>query len=226
MLSDTARAAAVDGGPGGQYDFKIQEGNTGTTDGTALAVIYSLASLGTTTVALLDGFASVTGDATALNFVDPLDPTAPGFQAEMRLGINFSCCGQQSEVSVNGNAITEVAGNNDDGLGGISNGQLITMGGSDDPFSALLPAYGDDHERYDLTPYIAVGDSSIKVLTSNASQDDNIFLAAFLVSGQAGINAPPPGVPEPSSWAMMIAGFGMTGGMMRYRRRRTSVSFA
>ena len=33
-------------------------------------------------------------------------------------------------------------------------------------------------------------------------------------------------VPEPATWAMMIGGFGMMGGAMRYRRRKTSVSFA
>lgn len=31
------------------------------------------------------------------------------------------------------------------------------------------------------------------------------------------------GVPEPASWAMMLGGFGMVGGAMRYRRRRTKV---
>jgi Nidogen-like/PEP-CTERM motif len=34
------------------------------------------------------------------------------------------------------------------------------------------------------------------------------------------------GVPEPATWAMMMLGFGAAGGMMRYRRRKTSVSFA
>lgn len=32
-------------------------------------------------------------------------------------------------------------------------------------------------------------------------------------------------VPEPATWAMMIGGFGMVGGAMRYRRRKTTVSF-
>jgi PEP-CTERM motif len=32
-------------------------------------------------------------------------------------------------------------------------------------------------------------------------------------------------VPEPSTWAMMIGGFGMIGGALRYRRRRTRISF-
>jgi hypothetical protein len=31
-------------------------------------------------------------------------------------------------------------------------------------------------------------------------------------------------VPEPATWAMLIGGFGMVGGSMRYRRRRTSVA--
>jgi hypothetical protein len=35
-----------------------------------------------------------------------------------------------------------------------------------------------------------------------------------------------PSVPESSTWSMMIAGFGLAGGAMRYRRRKTSVTFA
>lgn len=33
-------------------------------------------------------------------------------------------------------------------------------------------------------------------------------------------------VPEPATWAMMLAGFGAVGGTMRYRRRKTTASFA
>jgi hypothetical protein len=215
-------SSVVNGGAGGTYNFTVGEGNSGVTDGTALVVVYSLASLPTTTVAILDGFASVTGDSTALNFADPLDPTAAGFQAEMRLGIGFSCCGQESTVKVNGTTITDVAGNNDDGTSGVENGDLITVGGNDDPFTPANPTYDQDHERYNLASSIVKGDTSIKVDTINASQDDNIFLAAFVVTGNANVNQPPPppttpGVPEPASWAMMIAGFGLVGGSMRRR---------
>ncbi len=35
----------------------------------------------------------------------------------------------------------------------------------------------------------------------------------------------PPAVPEPATWAMMIAGFGLTGAAMRRSRTRTAVSF-
>jgi hypothetical protein len=33
-------------------------------------------------------------------------------------------------------------------------------------------------------------------------------------------------VPEPSTWAMMLVGFGMMGAAMRYRRRGTKVAYA
>jgi len=36
----------------------------------------------------------------------------------------------------------------------------------------------------------------------------------------------PSPVPEPATWAMMIGGFGMVGGAMRYRRGKRAVSFA
>lgn len=44
-----------------------------------------------------------------------------------------------------------------------------------------------------------------------------------LTIGVAGL-APPPGVPEPASWAMMIAGLGLAGAAMR-SRKRVSIAF-
>ena len=220
-------APVINGGAGGTYNFTIGEGSSGVTDGTALVVVYELASLAETTVALLDGFASVTGDTATFNFATPLDPTAPGFVADMRLGIGFSfnsgnTAGQTSTVDVNGTRITNNAGNFDDGAG--ANGALITVGGSDDPYSALLPDVLGDHERYDLTPQIMNGDTSITVNTANASRDDNIFLAAFRVSGKATVITP--GIPEPTTWGMMVLGFGMIGRTLRSRRKRSAVAVA
>ncbi len=184
---------------GGSY--AVTEGDA-RQDGEALVVVYSDASLPTSTVGILDGFSAVNGDTTSINFANPLDPTAPGFAAEMRLGIGFSCCNQKSTVMVNGTTITNNAGNNDDGQQ-VANGSLITVGDDNDPFSPLLAAYSEDHERYNLVPQITKGDKSITINTNNPSHDDNIFLAVFDVSGKATINQP---VPEPSTMLLLASG--------------------
>lgn len=69
--------------------------------------------------------------------------------------------------------------------------------------------------------YNAPGGSNTAV---SAYVDDNAIGSTytnyvFRIDGVAGA------VPESSTWMMMLAGFGLAGGAMRYRRRRTAVSF-
>lgn len=144
----------------------------------------------------------------------------------MRLGIGFSCCDQQSTVVVNGTTITDTAGNNDDGAQ-VANGSLITVGGDNDPFSTLLPAYADDHERYNLVPYITLGDTTINVRTNNPSTNDNIFLAVFKVTGEGFVascnpDCPPPptsSAPEPGTLALLGIGLASMGLYRRLARK-------
>jgi len=222
-------APVINGGLGGVYNFAITETN-GSQDGEALVVVYSLPSLPVSTVGILDGFSAAGGDNTAINFSDPLDPTAAGFFADMRLGIGFSCCTayssatQRSNVTVNGTLMTAVAGDNDDGLD-AANGSLITVGGYDDvpaPNTVVnLANYTADSERYDLSSFITTGDNSIAIITNNPSNDDNIFLAVFHVLGEAGINEPPPNseVPEPGTLSLLAIGGAAAFRKVRGRRK-------
>ncbi len=199
----------IDAGAGGVYNFDIAEGAANSSiDGSALVVVYENAALPTATVGILDGFAALGGDTTAINFADPLNTSDPNFFASMYLGINFSCCNQASTVNVNGQLLTQNAGNNDDGLE-QQNGSLITVGGFDDPFAPINPSYAADKEKYDLKNILANGVSSIIVDTVNPSNDDNIFLALFHVAGLAGINEPPP--PDPSGDVPLPAAFWLLG---------------
>ncbi|HBB15702.1 MAG TPA: PEP-CTERM sorting domain-containing protein [Syntrophus sp. (in: bacteria)] len=208
-------APVINGGFGGIYNFSVTE-SLSATDGEALVVIYRLAdATAINTVAILDGPQALTGDSFTANFASPLDPSATGFFAEMRLGDSFSVNGQASTVTVNGTTITVNAGNNDDGAQ-VADGSLITVGGDNDPFSALNPIYADDHERYNLAPYIAVGAMSITVDTVNPSNDDNIFLAAFFLKGAATIDDGTK-VPEPGT--LLLLGSGLVG-LVGYRRTK------
>lgn len=222
-------ASVINGGAGGVYDFDYAEGgNNSFIDGSALVVVYRNPSLPAASVGLLDGFADVDGDTTTVNFADALNPAAPGFFAEMVLGIGFSCCDpssstQSSRVEVNGMLLTENAGLNDDSIDATAeNGNLFTIGSFDDGFSPALPSYGEDRERYDLSSFVTAGDTSIVVETFNASEDDNIFFAGFYVQGRAGFDEPPPPpseVPLPAGGLLLLTGLA---GLAVSRRKKSN----
>ena len=134
-------------------------------------------------------------------------------------------------MTVNGSVLTNVAGCNDDSVDATpANGNLLTIGSDTDPFTPIVAGgetvTASDHERYNLASFITAGDTSINVATQNASGDDNIFLETFLISGIAGVNAPPPvttppvtGVPVPASVLLLGAGLaGFAAGRRRIAR--------
>lgn len=173
--------------------FTVSEGaKTGSIDGTALLVVWNdPAQLQTRTVLLLFGGQAIAGDTFAITLASPIDPVAPGALLDMGLGISFSFQGttQFSQIDVNGTRLTTSAGGQDDGQG--DNGALITVGGigdtdanPPDPNAAPTDPRSDD-ELYSLLPFITNTTTSVSVATLNPSDDDNIFLAYFNISGAA-----------------------------------------
>ena len=214
-LVQSLRAAA----PGvSSFSWLVSEGNLNNRiDGEVLAIVYSDASRPLGSVALLNGGQNTGGETSFVNLGTPLtDPSAPGFAAELGLGISFSISGQSSTVKVNGATAASNAGNNDDGLQ-ASDGSLITVGGLGDPASNN-GSYADDHELYNLAPFLATGNTSFSIFTQNPTNDDNIFFASLYLTGD--ITSVTPSIPEPESYALLLAGLGVVAVVARRRRVR------
>lgn len=189
----------IDSVSAGRVEFTITEGDhSGLIDGTILAVIFDDPNQTTAnTVILLFGAQSVGGDTFDVLLSTPVDLMRPDLRLDMSLGISFgfqpSQSGpQSSQIDVNGQRLTSSAGGQDDGEN--SNGALITVGGLDDSNtnpadSSIADPNGPrfDDELYDLRPFVADGDTRITVTTFNPSGDDNIFFAAFSLSGTTAI---------------------------------------
>lgn len=163
-------------------------------DGVALLVIFSDPATTDKTIVIMFGACSTSGDNFSITLGDPIDPSASGALFNMGLGISFGaygpCGGQRSIVDINSQRLTSSAGGEDDGS--LSDGALITVGGigdlntnPPDPNSWSSCDIRYDDELYSLLPFITNTTTNILVNTLNPSNDDNIFLSYFEISGAA-----------------------------------------
>ena len=189
--------AKIGGGAASPFSFTINSESPNTSiDGEVLAIVYSNPAESMRTIAFLDGGSSQTGDTFTFNFAQPVNPSVPGFQAMLSLGIGYGYQGssQYSFVDVNGTRLTTSAGGQDDGA--AFDGALITVGGIGDDFSTNPPPYDSpsnartDDEAYNLTPFLHAGDTFFTVTTSNPSLDDNIFFAGINITAEGTIVVP------------------------------------
>jgi hypothetical protein len=162
-------------------------------DGVGLLVIFNDAAATEKTIVIMFGGLSSTGDNFSITLGTPIDPIAPGALLNMGLGIEFGYqpSNQYSTVDINGVRLTSSAGGGDDCVDAKTDGNLITVGGigdvntnPPDPYSNATSDRYDD-ELYSLLPLITNTTTNILVNTTNPSNDDNIFLAYFEISGAA-----------------------------------------
>ena len=215
----TQVATKIGGGAASPFVFDVlSENPNGSIDGTVLALVYSNPAEQERTISFLDGNTAATGTTTFVNLTTPLTSTQlldPTFEALMSLGIGFSFqtgSNQYSTIDVNSTRLTSAAGGSDDGTPG--NGGLITVGGIGDstanpanplaiPSSDYSAAPRLDDELYSLKPFLNVGDTQIRIESTNPSNDDNIFFVGVNLTAKANVCVDDPDlcrtVPEPSS---------------------------
>lgn len=104
-----------------------------------------------------------------------------------------------------------------------TNGFVETLAGTS---NGLLPENGDATHNFFPTPGTSGLSSSYQVAETNGGSVESIFLKGGSISCEGvsctiGTGA----VPEPSTWAMILMGFGAMGGAMR-RRKRVSLQIA
>ena len=179
--------------PEGISDIAVHEG--GDIEGTALIVLWIDPSVDAASVVIAFGNSDPAGDSFTLAFPALTQPQTEDLQLSMGITYSYQDPGesvsdtQASTVVVNGTTIADLAGGFDDcneaDPTNCNDGSLLTVGGiGDSTANATVPGAdpvvaGADDELFTLSPLVNVGDTTITVSTTNASNDDNIFFDAF-----------------------------------------------
>lgn len=123
---------------------------------------------------------------------------------------SFTWDGKWDDLKAAGDVITSLTNGNELDFGKMLYGQTI-----------IGAHFGNIHDSTGHTGNVSVfwlfdfGTSGVGHITLDNTQG---FSNAALYTTAA----PPPGVPEPATWAMMLIGFGAAGAALRRRRNRTT----
>lgn len=188
-------SSTINGQSAGVNNITVDEGGLDV-EGTSLVVLFNDSTVDVATVVLAFGNSSPSGDSFTLEFNALSAPQTQDLQ--MSVGISYSYNNesddrsgwQSSSIYVNDTLMTDIAGSFDDcdeanQEADCMDNALITVGGvggsTTNPTMPSSDSWSQsaDDELYTLSPFVAVGDTSITVKTSNPSSDDNIFLDAF-----------------------------------------------
>ena len=159
---------------------------------------------------------SSTAGSHILTTAQNLGSSLPNFICTAALGSSINCTGSVFVDFANGvSGLTFLAvGDNDSGVTGsvsvFSDGSLLGI------VDIITDGNPNATDLVDLSAFIHVTRIEISGITDAAGlgYDDFTF----------GDPIPGGGVPEPANWAMMIAGFGMVGGVARAARRKVALA--
>lgn len=158
-------------------------------------------------------------DGNDANFDNPYD--ALGWNAHLN-GIDYS--GGPASMSLH---VSDGQFVFDDGTMSL-NGTPIATGHFFEGANAQLGTGNDkngslwDINTYDVTSFLSPGLNNL-ALTITPTQDAlSLVVAQFTLP--VGAAPPPPGVPEPSAWVMMLGGFGLIGSALRLQRRSAATA--
>jgi len=156
---------------------------------------------------------------------------APVFMGGL-LYLNASATGAvvQSDPIVNAawNPVTFVTSDALDLSTGLDHGVFTWTFANGDTLSGLM--FEDDTTvdfstntgPFTQTLTFTGGTGSLAGFTGASFGEGSLTPTGFTISGGGSLQQP--GVPEPATWAMMLAGFGGIGGIMRAGRRRAAIT--
>lgn len=181
-------------------------------------IIVASALLSAVPAAALDVIASFTPTSTSTGNFAPVTALLTGLVEGNNLGSNIGFTLLTSPVA-GSLAANYFRGRSDFGTFGDNQVALTVSGGQ------VTVA---DYYWFTSNFYFSIGKNSLSI-PQIADFDTNQFaesrdLNTFEAISTTFTTAPAPGVPEPASWAMLIAGFGLVGAAMRRRAIGTATA--
>lgn len=183
----------VDAAGAGVLDIAVNEGaSQGSFDGLSLIVVFDDPNTVWSSVVIAFGASKSAGDSFTLAFPALNANETSGHRLSVGIGFGFqTTTGAQSSTldittssQASASRIAEYAGSFDDGV--AANGALITVGGVGDsnanPIIGAAFSNPADDELYNLSGLLNVGDTEMTITTRNASGDDNLFQAVYMIN--------------------------------------------
>jgi len=167
--------------------------------------ISSYGELGDPSNVLMDVLLAPDALVTGIGWDVTIEAFSPSWQSEIAVAFLNS---------LEGLNLSPGAGTDSAGTGSYSSGGILDLGSIDPTFPFSVGSDG----LLNLEFFEQFDDSSVS--------PDGQWLSGTLTIQYEADDTPTPGVPEPTTWAMMIGGLGLVGAFLRRSRKAARVSFS